>query len=130
MGIYHRAFIDVCSDIDIGRRHHDYRRRQIGSDPDAASAGNDAHTVFRSELACRDGIFVIEGKLALAHVGEASHTEAGENFLLYLRIDFPLTVYFFGHSYPAAFKVAAKLGEFIFFCHNSFFVAQLMFRKL
>ena len=120
MGIDHRTFVHICTDIHICRRHHDHRRCKVCSCADAASARHDTYAVLSSKLPCRDGILVEERELAFCHISQLSKTKTTENHFLHPRIYFPLSVDFFSHTDIAALERGYRIIESISVCHSNF----------
>ena len=63
VGIDHGSFINIRSDIDVGRRHDDNTRCNIAAIADRTPAGDDANSAFLGERLQRKRILVEEAKM-------------------------------------------------------------------
>lgn len=111
MAVHHCTFANVGAYVHVCRGHHYAAWGKVGSAANAAAAGDYAHSVIGLELAYREGVFVEEGELALAHFLDGAKLETGQDHLLNPFVHYPYAVLFFGHPQGAGFQGVNYLVE-------------------
>src|SRR5262249_55573929 len=111
MGIDHGALIHIRTYVDKHRRHADDRWRDIGSQPNRRSSGYYSNPVGHGKPPGREGVFVDEGKPAIARLAELSQTKSEQNALLYPGVGHPPTVDFLRSTNLALSQLVAEFKK-------------------
>ena len=111
VGIDQGAFVHIRAYVDKHRRHADYRRRYVRSQPHRRSTGNDTHAVGYGKLPGREGGFVHEGEGSATRLHQFAQAEAQQNAVFHPGVDPPAAVDLFGRADFALGECVAELEK-------------------
>jgi hypothetical protein len=93
MAVNQCVFIDIGADIDVGRRHDDDARGNIGSVAHRTAAWDNPPSALRGEFLYRQRVFISEAEHAVvSDIGEHSRPKRPEYDPLDIRIGVPPAV--------------------------------------
>src|ERR1051326_4364639 len=92
MRIDHGALIYVGADVDVHRRHADDSGRQVSTNTNRRTAGNDSYPICNFEPAHRISALVDKRERAAFRFRQLSQFKTEENPLLNPGVDLPMAV--------------------------------------